>query len=83
MRLNVKEIAELPEDLKPYTEEIHHLIRVSLVPLLPDIEDGRKAKENPLNANFDKKSSSSFGVKLTARLSIRWTLIQTSLLKNA
>ena len=50
------ELAELPEDLKPYTEEIHHLISgVFSAYQLPDIEDGRKAKENPLNANFDKK----------------------------
>jgi len=50
------ELAELPEDLKPYTEEIHHLISgVFSASQLPDIEDGRKAKENPLNANFDKK----------------------------
>lgn len=49
-------LAALPEDLKPYTEEIHHLISgVFSASLLPDIEDGRKAKENPLNANFDKK----------------------------
>jgi type III restriction enzyme len=49
-------LAELTEDLKPYTEEIHHLISgVFSASLLPDIEDGRKAKENPLNANFDKK----------------------------
>lgn len=50
------ELAELPEDLKPYTEEIHHLISgVFSESQLPDIEDGRKAKENPLNSNFDKK----------------------------
>ena len=49
-------LAELPDDLKPYTDEIHHLISgVFSASLLPDIEDGRKAKQNPLNANFDKK----------------------------
>ncbi|MDQ7074860.1 MAG: DEAD/DEAH box helicase family protein [Gammaproteobacteria bacterium] len=49
-------LSELPEDLKPYTEEIHHLISgVFSASLLPDIEDGRKAKENPLNDNFYKK----------------------------
>lgn len=49
-------LAALPEELKPHTEEIHHLISgVFSASLLPDIEDGRKAKENPLNANFDKK----------------------------
>lgn len=49
-------LAVLPDSLKPYTEEIHQLISgVFSASLLPDIEDGRKAKENPLNANFDKK----------------------------
>ena len=49
-------LVELPEDLKPYAEEVHQLISsVFSASLLPGIEDGRRAKENPLNANFDKK----------------------------
>ena len=61
-------LAELPEDLKPYTEEIHHLIRgVFSVSLLPDIEDGRKAKENPLNANFDKKEFQQLWSKINRK----------------
>lgn len=49
-------LAALPKNLKPYTAEVHQLISgVFSASLLPDIEDGRKAKENPLNANFDKK----------------------------
>jgi type III restriction enzyme len=49
-------LAELPEDLKPYVEEVHQLISsVFSASLLPGIEDGRRAKTNPLNANFEKK----------------------------
>ena len=51
-----KTLVDLPDDLKPYTEEIHNLISgVFSASLLPNIEDGRKAKVNPLNANFEKK----------------------------
>lgn len=49
-------LAELPEGLKPHAEEIHHLISgVFSASQLPKFDDDRKAKENPLNANFDKK----------------------------
>jgi len=61
-------LSELPEDLKPYTEEIHHLISgVFSASLLPDIEDGRKAKENPLNANFDKKEFQQLWSKINRK----------------
>jgi type III restriction enzyme len=50
------EIADLPEDLKPYQEQIFQLIdSVYSDALLPEIEDSRGAKDNPLNANFKKK----------------------------
>lgn len=49
-------LADFSDDLKPHAEEIHKLISgVFSASLLPGIEDGRKAKENPLNANFSKK----------------------------
>jgi len=49
-------LADFSDDLKPYAEEIHKLISgVFSASLLPSIDDGRKAKENPLNANFSKK----------------------------
>ncbi|MBV1876428.1 MAG: DEAD/DEAH box helicase family protein [Pseudomonadales bacterium] len=49
-------LADFSDDLKPYAEEIHTLISgVFSASLLPSIDDGRKAKENPLNANFSKK----------------------------
>ena len=49
-------LADLPEELKPYTDQIFSLIdSVFSDAQLPKIEDGRKPKTNPLNANFDKK----------------------------
>ncbi|MBQ0762095.1 type III restriction-modification system endonuclease [Marinobacter psychrophilus] len=49
-------LAELPEDLKPFGDQIFDLIdTVFSEGQLPKIEDGRKPKTNPLNANFDKK----------------------------
>jgi type III restriction enzyme len=49
-------LADLPEDLKPFGDQIFALIdTVFSEGQLPKIEDGRKPKTNPLNANFDKK----------------------------
>lgn len=49
-------LAELPDDLKPYADEVFALIdSVFSDAQLPKIEDGRTPKTNPLNANFDKK----------------------------
>ena len=49
-------LAELPEDLKPHTQQILDLIdSVFDDSKLPKPEDGRKPKTNPLNANFKKK----------------------------
>jgi type III restriction enzyme len=49
-------LADLPDDLKPHAEQIFQLIdSVFSEAQLPKVEDGRKPKTNPLNANFDKK----------------------------
>lgn len=49
-------LADLPEELKPYADEVFALIdTVFSEAQLPKIEDGRKPKTNLLNANFDKK----------------------------
>ncbi len=50
-------LAELPEDLKPFSDQIIDLIdSVFDVTKLPKIDDGRKPKTNPLNSNFEKKA---------------------------
>ena len=50
-------LAELPEDLRPYKEQIFELIdSVYSDAKLPQIEDERAAKTNRLNANFEKSA---------------------------
>ncbi|MCY4303587.1 MAG: DEAD/DEAH box helicase family protein [Aestuariivita sp.] len=49
-------LADLPDELKPYAEYVFQLIEsVFSDAQLPKVEDGRKSKTNPLNANFEKK----------------------------
>ncbi len=49
-------LATLPDDLKPYTEQIIDVIdTVYSDNHLPTVEDDRKGKVNPLNSNFEKK----------------------------
>jgi type III restriction enzyme len=49
-------LADLPEELKPYAEQVFQLIdSVFSDANLPKVDDGRKPKTNPLNANFEKK----------------------------
>ncbi|MCK9303799.1 MAG: DEAD/DEAH box helicase family protein [Bacteroidales bacterium] len=49
-------LAELPEELKPYKEQVIALINSVYSDIkMPQIDNGRGAKFNPLNANFEKK----------------------------
>ncbi|MCA9191109.1 MAG: DEAD/DEAH box helicase family protein [Planctomycetales bacterium] len=49
-------LASLPPELAPYTESVFRLIdSVFSDAQLPDIDDDRKSKINPLSANFEKK----------------------------
>lgn len=49
-------LAELPDELKPYADQVFQLIdSVFSDAQLPKVDDGRKPKTNPLNANFEKK----------------------------
>ena len=49
-------VAPLPPELEPYKEQVFQLIdSVFSAAQLPEIEDERKGKVNPLNANFEKK----------------------------
>lgn len=49
-------LADLPEDLKPYSEQVFQLIdSVFSDAQLPTVDDGRKPKSNHLNSNFEKK----------------------------
>jgi type III restriction enzyme len=49
-------LAELPEELKPYADQIFELIdSVFSAAQMPKVDDGRKPKTNPLNSNFERK----------------------------
>jgi type III restriction enzyme len=49
-------LTALPDELKPLGEQIFQLIdSVFTDAQLPKVDDGRKPKTNPLNANFEKK----------------------------
>ena len=49
-------LATLPTELEPYKEQVFQLIdTVFSAAQLPEIDDDRKGKVNPLNANFEKK----------------------------
>ena len=51
-----EELADLPEDLRAYKEQVFQLIEsVYSDAKLPQIENDRGSKTNPLNANFEKK----------------------------
>ena len=48
-------LAPLPPELEPHKQQVFELINsVFSANQLPEIEDDRKGKDNPLNANFDK-----------------------------
>jgi type III restriction enzyme len=49
-------LAELPDELRPHADQVFELIdSVFSDAQLPKVDDGRKPKTNPLNANFEKK----------------------------
>ncbi len=51
------DLADLPEDLAPYSEQIFELIdSVFSESQLPEVGNDRKTKNNPLNENFEKKA---------------------------
>lgn len=53
--LKNEEVADLPEDLLPYREQVFLLINsVYCDAKLPQVVNDRRAKTNPLNTNFEK-----------------------------
>ena len=61
-------LAKLPEDLKPYADQVFQLIEsVFSDAQLPKIDDGRKPKTNPLNANFDRREFQALWSRINQR----------------
>lgn len=61
-------LAELPAELAPYAVQVFELIdSVFTDAQMPTIEDGRKAKINPLNDNFEKKEFKALWEKINRK----------------
>jgi type III restriction enzyme len=77
-------LAELPEELKPHAEQILQLVdSVYSDAALPDIEDGRKAKENVLNENFRKKEFQALWEKINRKAAYTVDFDSDELIKKA
>ena len=73
-------IAELPEELKPYGEQIVHLINgVFSESQLVAPEDDRKPKTNPLNDNFQKTEFQELWNRINHKAIYRVDLIPVNL----
>lgn len=61
-------LADLPEELKPYADQVFQLIdSVFSDAQLPQVDDGRKPKTNPLNANFEKKEFQALWARINRK----------------
>ncbi len=78
------ELAELPDELKPYAEAIFALVdSVFDDSQLPQIEDGRKPKHNPLNDNFEKKEFQELWSRINQKAVYRVDFDSEELIKKA
>jgi len=61
-------LAPLPSELEPYKQQVFELVNsVFSADQLPEIEDDRKGKDNPLNANFDKTEFQNLWKKINRK----------------
>lgn len=76
-------LAELPEDLASYAEQIFELIDgVFSDARLPRIEDGRRPKTNPLNDNFKKKEFQQLWERINRKAVYRVEFDSTELIRK-
>ncbi|AXF19080.1 restriction endonuclease subunit R [Burkholderia pyrrocinia] len=76
-------LVPLPEDLKPYTDQIFQLIdNVFSDAQLPEVGDGRKPKTNPLNANFERKEFQELWARINQKAIYRVEFDSKELIAN-
>ena len=62
------ELANLPEELKPYEQQVFRLIDSVFSPdQMPEIGDDRKPKSNPISDNFHKKEFQDLWAKINRK----------------
>ena len=77
-------LASLPDDLKPYAEQVFNLVdSVFSEASLIKPEDDRKAKENPLNQNFHKKEFQELWNKINRKAVYAVDFDSNELIKKA
>ena len=77
-------LAELPEELKRYADQIVDLIdSVFDDSKLPRIDDGRKPKTNPLNDNFNKREFQALWSRINRRAVYRVDFDSDELIRKA
>ncbi len=77
-------LAELPKELAPLADRIFGLIdSVFSESLLPEVEDGRKPKNNPLNANFEKKEFRELWNRINRKAVYRVDFDSSELVENS
>ena len=76
-------LVDLPDDLKPHAGQIFQLIdSVFSDAQLPRVEDGRKPKTNPLNANFEKKEFQELWARINQKAVYRVEFDSTELVRK-
>lgn len=74
-------LADLPEELKPHAEQVFQLIdSVFSDAQLPKVDDGRKPKTNPLNANFEKREFQELWAQINRKAVYRVEFDSTELI---
>lgn len=83
--LKIGTIAELPEDLKPYTEQVVQLINgIFSESQLPDIGDASRTRTNPLNTkNFEKKEFQQLWSRINKKAVYRVEFDSSELVRNS
>ncbi|MBU3983024.1 MAG: DEAD/DEAH box helicase family protein [Proteobacteria bacterium] len=83
--LKIGTIAELPEDLKPYTEQVVQLINgIFSEAQLPDIGDASRTRTNPLNTkNFEKKEFQQLWSRINKKAVYRVEFDSSELVRNS
>jgi len=77
------ELAKLPDDLLPFNDQIVELINgVFSQAQLPEINDDRAPKINPLNANFDKKEFQKLWNKINKKAVYKVDFDSNELIEN-
>jgi type III restriction enzyme len=77
-------LAALPPELAPHADQIYGLIdSVFSESQLPDVDDDRKPKTNPLNANFEKKEFKALWSRINRKAVYRVEFDSSELIRNS